>query len=180
MQLANLELDSSKCISLFMKLCLKFLYNFMCIDSFIPAKFDDYSLIIVHSKWPFNRLWHIRWKGDHAIDHIMEIDWICSTHRKVYSLETSSCETRRPGLSVRGWRMHLWTIQYNIIQYNTIQYNTIQYNTNCTCGQTGRLSTMYWNAILYYHRFHLGARKLKIDSPLRLIHSGVGNGSDLF
>jgi hypothetical protein len=52
--LSNSELDCSKLISMFSKLCLQFGFNLAGINSFVPEKFDDHSLIILHPKRTVN------------------------------------------------------------------------------------------------------------------------------
>jgi hypothetical protein len=48
--LYNPELDCSKLIIMFSKLCLQSDSNLMGIGSLIPEKFDDHFLIIFHPK----------------------------------------------------------------------------------------------------------------------------------
>jgi hypothetical protein len=110
--LANPELDRSKCISFLTKLCLKPLFHVMGIGSFIMAKSDDHSLIILHSEGLVHVFDWTGWENHYGIDRRVETKSISLTSQGVDSLRIISCETRRPELCVRGWRMYLWIRQH--------------------------------------------------------------------
>jgi hypothetical protein len=93
MHLANPELIHSKSISIMSKLCLKFLYNVVSIDSLIMEKSNDYSLIIHYLQSIITIFQRTGSENNSGIDRRVESNSLTLIFQKVYSRKIISYET---------------------------------------------------------------------------------------
>jgi hypothetical protein len=66
--LTNSESNYSKGIILLMKLCLKFMYNFVSLSSFVRSKINDCFLIILHPEYPLNAFQSPEYEDNEGMD----------------------------------------------------------------------------------------------------------------
>jgi hypothetical protein len=113
--LDNPESDRSKCMSMFTKLCLKSVCNFIRIDSLVPEKSNARSLITPHPKLTFNGFQSTKWENNYAISRILETDFLCLFFRRVHALEINLRERWAPGLSMWPWGIELSIGRYQAL-----------------------------------------------------------------
>jgi hypothetical protein len=128
--LCNPELNRSKFISLFSKLCLQSVCNVVSIGSLFQEKFDDHPLIVLHPKRTLSRFQGTEWENNYRVNRILETDLIYLIFRRVHILEISSCEMRTRELSAGGWRMYLSTRRYPRNAKICVHSCSLQYGTN--------------------------------------------------
>jgi hypothetical protein len=94
--LCNPELNCSKCITMFSTLCLKSLSHVKTIDSFVPEKIDDLSLIMLHPIDTLRTFSSAKCDNNCAISRILKNAFTHYTVRRVHTLEITFREKQGP------------------------------------------------------------------------------------
>jgi hypothetical protein len=117
-------------------------YTFVSIDSLVPEKFDDHSLIILHPKRTFNRFQSTKWGNNYAVSRILETSLIYLTFRRIRILEINFCERWAPDLS--GW---CWACIYqpDNMRYNIVDLHPVSLSLYFQAKHTHASNDIYKN-----------------------------------
>jgi hypothetical protein len=73
--LCNRELNHSKLVNMFTKLCLPSVCNVASIDFLVQEKFDDHSLIKLHPKRTSNGFSGTKYENNYGLNRVLQLIW---------------------------------------------------------------------------------------------------------
>jgi hypothetical protein len=110
--LSNSESNCLESVGMFIKLCLKYGCNLVCVSSLVPEKSDDHFLIMLHHKRTLNGFWHPECKYNFLENDTVKSNLIYLAFRKIHTVEIYCHERQTLNLNAWGWDMYFPTRRY--------------------------------------------------------------------